>query len=389
MRPTRSRRRRGRILTALIAVTLAYAATIAWISQAIVAPPRIRIADSARPVLGVVLRNLEGGGVVAARTIPPASTSGLRDGDRLVSIDGRPVERAIDVVGILEGASDGEPFRVEAIRPGPGGDDVAVLADVPVAIRPISPLDVGLPHEQIAFTDRDGRILRGWYIPPPPGAFRAPGIVHAHGNGSDRRQGLPAARVFHEAGFAQVLFDFAGRGESDGDRITLGAQEADGIRAAITMLADRPEVDGTRTAIVGHSMGASAAILAAAEDGRVRALVLDSPYTSLVDVVDDNLRQFWIPPALVRGPLLAVVAVRARFEPRDVRPIDAIAKLSIPILLVHGDRDDIVPFEHARALAAAAGPGILFEPLPGLGHNSPRPADLDDRFASFLVTATR
>jgi fermentation-respiration switch protein FrsA (DUF1100 family) len=136
-------------------------------------------------------------------------------------------------------------------------------------------------------------------------------------------------------------------------------------------------------------MGAAAAILAAAEDGRVRALALDSPYTSLVDVVDDSIRRFWIPPALVRGPLLAVVAVRARFEPRAVRPIDAIAELSIPILLVHGDRDDVVPFEHARALARAAGPGLVFEPLVGLGHNSPRPPDLDDRIAAFLVTATR
>ena len=375
--------------TVLAVVVIAYGAGIAWLSQWIVAPPRIRIGESARPVLGVVLRDLESGGVIAARTVPPARLAGLRDGDRLASINGLAVERSADVVRILDGAIDGELFRVAAFRTDPDGGEIAVLADVPVEVRTISPLDVGLPHEDIAFTDRSGLILRGWYVPPPPGPFRAPGVVHAHGNGADRRQGLSSAWALHRAGFAQVLFDFAGCGESDGDRITLGPREADGIRAALDTLADRPEVDGDRLAVVGRSMGAAAAILAASNDTRVRALVLDSPYTAVVDVIDDRFLAVGIPPALARGPLLAVVAVRARYEPRTVRPIDAIARLAIPILLFHGDRDTIVPIEHARALAAAAGPVLRFEPLAGLGHNSPRPADLDDRIATFLTAATR
>ena len=54
-----------------------------------------------------------------------------------------------------------------------------------------------LKPTDFAFTDPHGRILRGWYVPPPDPSRPAPGVIHGHGNGGDRRQGLFAAWDIH------------------------------------------------------------------------------------------------------------------------------------------------------------------------------------------------
>jgi pimeloyl-ACP methyl ester carboxylesterase len=134
-------------------------------------------------------------------------------------------------------------------------------------------------------------------------------------------------------------------------------------------------------------MGAVAALLAAPGDPRIRALVLDSPFADLVSTIDHNLGRRGIPPALVRGPLLAIVAIRARYEPRTVRPIDAMRAIAVPVLLLHGTDDRLVPFGNAEALAGAAPDVVRLVPLAGSGHNDPRPADLDDTIRDFLSVA--
>lgn len=374
--------RRIAVLGVLVVAVL-YGALVAWVSQAIVAPPRVRIADTARPVLGLIVAGSPEGGVEIRRAVAPAGEAGLAPGDRLLVIEGRGIERPEDVVAAVAGRADGELLRVHARRIDSQGNPVEVWVDVGVDVRALSPADVGLPYEDVAFTDPEGRILRGWYVPPPDPSLPSPGVIHAHGNGGDRRQGLFAAWDVHRAGFAQLLFDFAGRGESEGDTITLGPREADGLRGAMDAMASRPEVDGARLALVGRSMGAVAAILAG-RDPRVRALVLDSPFATLEDVVDHNLRARGVPPALVRGPAFAVVAVRARFEPGDVRPVDVIADVDVPILLMHGEDDDLVPIRHAERLAEAAGDRATLVRWPGIGHNDPRPEDLGRSIAAFL-----
>jgi len=379
------RRRATRIAIALAAIAGAYLGFVVLLSQWVVAPPRTRLSDAARPVLGVGLRERPEGGVVVEYAVAPARLAGLRDGDRLVRVADRAIVRAADVPEAIAGAAADEIVRVEAVRTGSDGAAMPIWADVPVDVRFPSPADAGLDYVDCAFEDAAGRVLRGWYVPAPASASPAPGVVYAHGNGGDRRQWMSALRAVHRAGFAQLLFDFAGRGESDGKHITLGPREADGIRAALDALAERPEVDGANLAVVGRSMGAAAAILAADGDPRIRALVLDSPFASLERVIDDNLRAFGIPPALFRGPLSAVLALRVRVEPREVRPDEVIARLRVRVLLFHGEADTLVPVEHARTLARAGGDAVRLITWPGLDHNSPRPDDLDERIAEFLA----
>ena len=357
---------------------------VLWLSEAMVAPPRPRVSESARPTIGLALR-ADAGVVRVVRAAGPAREAGLRAGDRIRAIDEKDSPTLADLADHLRAATEGQTLRIEARRGPEGREETAVMADVKVVVRNVSPADEGLPYEDVSFRNADGLTLRGWYLPPPAdGAGRAPAIAYGHGNATDRRQWLPYALAVHEAGFAQLLFDFTGRGESDGEVIALGAHEAGDLRAALNALAARPEIDPLRLAVGGRSMGAVAALFLAAEDARVKALVLDSPFADLAALVDRTLAGRHIPPALVRPLLFEVAGWRAHYTPGAVRPIEAIRKVKAPILLFHGGKDTLVPFDDALAFKTAASGPLTLVPLVGLDHNTPRPAAYQDRIVTFL-----
>lgn len=372
------------VIGGILLTVLAFAGVL-YLSQAMVAPPRPRVSESARPTIGLALR--EAGGMLrVVRAAGPSKDAGLRAGDRIVSVDGDKAHKIEDVTSVLASASGGQSVKIEAARGPAGGDEVAVLADVKVVVRAISPADLGLPYEDISFRTSDGLTLRGWYLPPPPvGSERAPAIAYGHGNATDRRQWLPVALAVHEAGFAQILFDFTGRGESDGEVISLGAHEAGDLRAALDALAARPEVDPLRLAVGGRSMGAAAALFLAADDARVKAVVLDSPFTDLAALVNRTIAGYHIPPFLIAPVLLEVAGWRAHYTPATVRPIDAIRKVVAPILLFHGTKDTMIPYDDALAFKAAAKGPFTLVALEGLDHNTPRPTSYQDRIVAFLT----
>jgi fermentation-respiration switch protein FrsA (DUF1100 family) len=374
-----------RWLIGALGVTALAVLGVLFMSQAIVAPERPRVSQSARPTIGLAL--VANAGVVrVARAAGPAREAGLRAGDRITAIDGKASPTLVDIVDRVGAAADGQTLRLEARRGPRGQGDSAVMAEVAVVLRNVSPGDLGLAYEDVSFRNVDGLILRGWYLPPPPeGAGRAPAIAYGHGNATDRRQWLPYALAVHEAGFAQILFDFTGRGESDGEVITLGAHEAGDLRAALDALAARPEVDPLRLAVGGRGMGAVAALFLAIDDARVKALVLDSPYADLKEVFDHTIAGYHMPPFLLRTVLMDVAGWRAHYAPGSVRPIEAIRRVKAPILLFHGTKDTIVPFEDALAFKAASAGPLTLAPLEGLDHDATRPASYEERIVTFLI----
>jgi membrane-associated protease RseP (regulator of RpoE activity) len=219
------RRRIPRWLSLLLLALLLWAGCVAWLSQKMIAPPRPRISSSERTVLGAVVRP-SADGLVVVSSVPPARTAGLRPGDRLLSLDGRPLASAAELDTAVEDAGAGTTVRLEARRA-----DGGALYDVTLESRPISPADLGLPYQDVSLPDRWRLVLRGWYLPPLRG--KAPALAFGHGASGDRREGLPLALELHRRGFALLLLDFAGRGESDGEVITLGAREGGDLAAAL------------------------------------------------------------------------------------------------------------------------------------------------------------
>jgi fermentation-respiration switch protein FrsA (DUF1100 family) len=151
------------------------------------------------------------------------------------------------------------------------------------------------------------------------------------------------------AGFDVLLFDYRGYGRSSGRPDEEGTYRD--ARAARAALIDRPTVDASRTLYLGESLGGAVA-LALALESPPTGLVLQSTFTS----VRDAARRHY--PFLPRG-----------IVPDAYPSLSRIRELSAPLLVLHGDRDGIVPLSHGRALFEAAPGNKRIHVFAGLGHN--------------------
>lgn len=220
----------------------------------------------------------------------------------------------------------------------------------------VTPADLGLPFESLVIASA-GLELPAWFI-PANGGEPGPGVVLVHGWESARDRTLPMASFLHAAGFHCLTFDVRGHGANPAEELPLSAGEfgADAL-AAFGVLAGRPEV--TAGAISGHSMGAIGAILAAATDPRVGAVVATSGPADPYRLTRQTFRLARLPiPDLIAYPL-AWLTTRVYVRPRghavaSISATAAIARYRGPILLAHGDQDTVVPVNHLRRLAAAA-----------------------------------
>ena len=216
----------------------------------------------------------------------------------------------------------------------------------PLTGAPARPADA-----QSFWLDTSAGRVELWWL-PPPGSWPAPVpvLLFTHGNG-EIIDYWPAAFDEPRAwGIGVILLEYPGYGRSGGRPSESAIKEA--ILAADGWARQRAEIDASRIIPYGRSLGGSAAAFIAAER-RAPALILESAFTSARAFAS----QFRAPGFLVRDPLDTLAAVR-RFEG--------------PILVVHGDRDDIVPADHGRRLAAAS-PRATLRLLP-CGHNDcPRP----------------
>ncbi len=231
------------------------------------------------------------------------------------------------------------------------------------------PEALGLGHgKRVTMVTADGVELFGWYLPPdPPATGPAPGVLWFHGN-METVDGLaPILKRFRPPGMGLLVIDYRGYGESKGSPTEDGLyQDAE---AAWEYLASRPEIDSTRIAVYGRSLG-SAVATRTASTHKVRAVVLDSPFT---DAREMARRHY----AIVPGFLLRL----------SLDNSGRIGKLDIPILIVHGDKDRIAPIDMGRKLARSTPMAELME-IPGAGHNDTYDmggASYVTRFRNFLV----
>ncbi len=219
----------------------------------------------------------------------------------------------------------------------------------------LRPSDFGLDPERIQLTTSDRVTIAGWLIPHP----RPSGVlVLLHGYGASKEDLLDLARAFHEQGtFHLLLLDLRGHGDSGGSTITFGRREIEDLKAALDYLASRPELADLPVGCFGVSMGGAIAILAAAENSRIRAVATDSAYADLGETI---ARTQWLTYHMPRVPLgqMAIWGTEWRLgcSMGRLSPVSRVGRLSPrPVLIVHGSDDQGVPPSQARALFEAAG----------------------------------
>jgi pimeloyl-ACP methyl ester carboxylesterase len=225
-----------------------------------------------------------------------------------------------------------------------------------------TPIDYGITtYSDVTFTSSDGITLRGWYIPSQNGAA----VILAHGYVDNRQFLLPEAAFLTRTGYGVLLFDFRGHGQSGSAPVTLGDHERRDLHAAVDFVAAQPDVNPDRIGGLGFSMGAATLAEVAAEDDRLRAVVIESPYATLDEVVRQRLNV----PDVLRDPLVRALEWRVHANVNDVRPIDDLCQISPrPVFLIYGDQDDVLPPGTAQQMFAAACPPVETWLIHGIGH---------------------
>jgi alpha-beta hydrolase superfamily lysophospholipase len=204
----------------------------------------------------------------------------------------------------------------------------------------------GLAYQEVSFATADGLTLQGWHLPGRNGAT----VILAHGFARDRSELLPEGLWLAEQGFGALLYDARAQGDSDGAYISLGYREALDVRAAVDFVQGQSPEE--RIGVMGYSMGAVAAIQAAAEDQRIRAVVAVSPFDTLRETVNYNLRR--------ARPLIPLVVwwgewmTGLRLD--GLRPVDHVGALAPrPILIMEAGEDEVVAPRSGQRLYEAAG----------------------------------
>ncbi len=223
--------------------------------------------------------------------------------------------------------------------------------------------------EEVSFPTRDGLTLSAWMV---PGVGETDGavVVVFHGNGGNRADRVPIAERIAAAGHSVLLVEYRGYGGNPGSPSEDGLLED--ARAAVAYLSSRPDVDPGRLVYFGESLGAAVAIGLAVEVPPA-GLILRSPFTSLPDVAAVHY------PYLPTGLLL-----RDRYM-----SLERIRGIDVPVLVIAGSADTIIPTSQSRAIFDAAPAAKRFVEIEAADHNDAALTVGDEvttQIASFLTT---
>ena len=222
-----------------------------------------------------------------------------------------------------------------------------------------SPAALGLKAEEVHIATANARQLHAWLIRAPQQEQERDrpqaAVVVVHGWGGNAAMMLPLARPLHEAGFAALFIDTRCHGASDDDRFTSLPRFAEDAEHAFAWLAAQPGIDPQRIALLGHSVGAGAVLFAASRTPQVAAVVSVAAFSHPVAMMRRLLAAKRLPERPLGRYILDYVqkTIGHRFD--DIAPLTTIARIRRPVLLVHGEDDEVVPIVEARQIYAARG----------------------------------
>jgi uncharacterized protein len=198
-----------------------------------------------------------------------------------------------------------------------------------------------LPFEAVDF-EGAGVKLKGWWFHP---GERRGTVVYLHGVGDNRGSAVGIAGHFVPRGFEVIAYDSRAHGASGGDVCTYGYYEKQDLRRVLDRVTVNPIV------VMGVSMGASVALQAAAEDGRIAAVVAVSAFSDLHTAAAERAPFFATAGSIARA--FALAGKIGKFRVADVSPLAAAAHIKAPTLVIHGDHDDETPPVHSQRIFAA------------------------------------
>jgi pimeloyl-ACP methyl ester carboxylesterase len=212
----------------------------------------------------------------------------------------------------------------------------------------VGPPPTHLPIEETTLDSQSGAQIAAWYIPAEDSTAT---VVLLHPIRGSRLTMLTRAELFRQWGFSVVLVDLQASGESPGEHITAGYLERHDAAAAVAFARQRNP--GGKVVVVGWSLGGAAALLGSPLG--VDAMILESVYPTIEEAIRDRIAIRLGGVADLLSPLLVwQLKPRLGISPSELRPIERIAQVGCPVLVMGGQEDRHTTIEETRRLYAVA-----------------------------------
>jgi signal peptidase I len=212
-----------------------------------------------------------------------------------------------------------------------------------ILLRPVrkapylQPADVGLAMQDVWIESPRGR-LAAWYLPATNGCT----LICCHGINDNRSQWLPeVARLYRDRGYGALLFDFAGHGQSEGNQVTYGVREQRDLAAALDYLRGRGDVAMRGVGVMGYSLGAITAILAAPTTPDLHVFVLESSLADLERDLGVLFHRFTGLPPVPFAPLVVFWGqLIGKVRLSEIKPERVIGQIAPRAVLIISDQKD-------------------------------------------------
>lgn len=270
------------------------------------------------------------------------------------------------------------------------GYDLTRVKRVPVDADPAG---TGLASENVSFTAGGSDLtLRGWLF-PVTGTDKI--VIMVHGEEQHRADDyikmLDIAINLVRDGYPVLTFDLRGHGESGGDMISGGYFEREDVGAAVSYVKIRGY---NRIAVLGFSMGGVAALLEAGDNPEIDAVISDSAFADLTDMMEKEFKSRAKAPTFLLRPLLFLIKTMYGVDFYAIRPVQALPAIAPrPIFFIHGELDQTIPVEHLHKFEQAShNSANCFWEVPKTDHvraYADHPLEYMERLTAFLDTALK
>jgi uncharacterized protein len=207
--------------------------------------------------------------------------------------------------------------------------------------------------ENIQMPTEDQLTINAYYHPSTNGAA----VILLHEYRASHKQMIPYANLLVTNGYGVILFDFRAHGESSGEMVSFGKYEVLDVDAAYKYLIDQPGIDPEKIGILGNSMGGATAILYAAQNEKIKAVITQCPIVSMSDQVRYQLKRMNFPMTWLEQPFIEFWLSQKIGAPLDtfssIKQITSIAPR--PVFIMIGGEDDLVDPDSIQSLYQAAG----------------------------------
>jgi fermentation-respiration switch protein FrsA (DUF1100 family) len=209
-----------------------------------------------------------------------------------------------------------------------------------------SPGDLGLGYSELELKAEDGTTLQAWWVPYRGTATdRGVTVITFHGNAGTMADRLEHTRLLHDLGVSVLTCEYRGYGDSGGSP----SEEGLAMDARAGLAEARRRAGSGKVVVHGRSLGGAVAIRLAAELD-VDGLIVESAFTSLADMAART-----------------AIPLARRLVAYDFDSLGRIGRVTAPVLIVHGEQDELVPLSMGEQLRDAAGADWLA--IPGGSHN--------------------